>query len=252
MTGVVVGVKEPTGSPALLHWASCEATMRGLPLHVVHAWDESFEASVELTPRSMPDLVSPATSWAMPGRPVTALLAHRPDLLVLGGHSADGRLSWTARDSLRVARCPVVVVPATERPATGRIVVGVNDDAPSRAALAWAADEARYRIARLVVVHAWQLHVTSVRTALHSDAAAPARRDTGTHRLCDWIRTVIGNVDADLQAIHNDPPEAVPHLTDDADLIVTDHDPHAPPSPISHIALGVAPCPVALIPAEAS
>jgi nucleotide-binding universal stress UspA family protein len=249
MTGIVVGMKEPTSSPAILHWASCEATMRGLPLHVVHAWGESFEASVELTPEAMPDLVGPATSYAMPGRPATALLAHRPELLVLGGHSLDGRLSGTARECLRVAHCPVIVVPETERASTGRIVVGVDGDEKSRAALAWAADEARHRIARLVVVHAWQLHVTSVRTALGPDAAAPTRHGTGTDRLCDWVRTVIGNVNADLQAIHSGSPDTVPQLTDDADLIVTGHDRHAPPSPISHRALGLAPCPVALIPA---
>jgi nucleotide-binding universal stress UspA family protein len=37
----------------------------------------------------------------------------------------------------------------------GTIVVGVDGSAPSQAALRWAADEAKLRDARLVVIHAW-------------------------------------------------------------------------------------------------
>ena len=37
----------------------------------------------------------------------------------------------------------------------GTIVVGVDGSAPSRAALQWAADEAKLRDARLVALHAW-------------------------------------------------------------------------------------------------
>jgi nucleotide-binding universal stress UspA family protein len=78
-------------------------------------------------------------------------------LVVLGSRCHSGVIGLLGSVSVAVsenAHCPVVVVRGDPEPA-GPIVVGVDDSAPARAALRFAAEQARDRHAALRVVRAW-------------------------------------------------------------------------------------------------
>jgi len=91
--------------------------------------------------------------------------ARDADLLVIGAHH--GRPVWSALSRwmpLRVAsraRTPVVVVPEhgpeDRDVTTGRVVVGLDDDDSSTAALDFAASEAADSGATLALVHTWTM-----------------------------------------------------------------------------------------------
>jgi nucleotide-binding universal stress UspA family protein len=229
--------------------------MRGLVLNLVHAWDEPLDVSVELGPDSLPDLHGDATSYAVHGPAAAVLLAHASELLVLGGHVGARHLSHLTRSCLRHAACPVVIVPDAERPLTGRVLVGVCCGETSCNALRWAADEARRRQAQLVVVHAWQLHPSCAKDLLQPSRAIPAQRYAAHDRLHAWVHSVLGNVDAELNAIHGGPLDVLLSLSADADLIVLGRGAHSGLGRMLHGALandlsGLAPCPIAQIPRQ--
>jgi nucleotide-binding universal stress UspA family protein len=220
--------------------------MRGLVLNLVHAWDEPLDLSVDLSPDALPGLHGNATAYAVHGPAAAALLAHPPELLVLGRHTGARRLSHVTRSCLRNAACPVVIVPHAERPLTGRVLVGVRCGETSRNALRWAAGEAQRRLAELVVVHAWQLHLAQ---------AIPAQREAAHDRLAAWVYSVLGNVNAELNAIHGGPLDALLRLSADADLIVVGRSRHwglgrALLGAVGTDLSGLAPCPIALIPSQ--
>jgi nucleotide-binding universal stress UspA family protein len=253
MAGVVVGVKQATDGAAV-RWASAEAAVGGLPLHLVHAWNEPVDLSVRLGPDSLPDLVGNATAHAIRGDAVTVLLARRPDLLVLGGHGGRRRPSRLIRSCVRQAACAVVVVPDAERRPTGRVVAAVSFGETSRTALRWAAAEAGRRCARLVVVHAWQVHPASAADMLQPGRAIPTQRGAEQTRLRSWVRFVLGaDLDVEVEATHGGPLDALLDLGGDADLIVLGRRAHSGVSRLLHDALGndlttLAPCPVAVVP----
>jgi nucleotide-binding universal stress UspA family protein len=183
------------------------------------------------------------------------LLARAPELLVLGGHTGARHLSHLTRWCLRHAACPVVIVPEAERPLTGRVVAGVRRSETSRNALRWAADEAQRRLAQLVVVHAWQLHLASAKDLLQPTRAIPAQRDAAHDRLQAWVHSVLGSVDAEVNTTHGGPLDALLRLSADADLIVLGRSTHSGFSRVLHGAVGadlsgLAPCPIALIPSQ--
>jgi nucleotide-binding universal stress UspA family protein len=238
---------------AAVRWASAEAVMRGLPLRLVHAWDQPLDLSVDLGPESLPDLHAGATADAVYGPAAVVLLAREPELLVLGGHTGGRHLSHLTRSCLNRAACPVVIVPNTERPQTGRVLAAVHSGETSGNALRWAADEAQRRHAQLVVVHAWQVHPTSTRDLLQPTRAIPAQRDAAHDRLHAWVYSVLGNIDAELNTTHGGPLDALLHHSTDADLIVLGRGTHSGLGRMLHGTVGndlssLAPCPIALIP----
>jgi nucleotide-binding universal stress UspA family protein len=252
VAGVVVGMGATTDCAGAVRWASTEAVMRGLSLHLVHAWSEPLNLSVALSPASLPDLHDDAMSSAVHGRPVDVLLAETPELLVLGGHCNGRRLSRIARSCLRRAACPVIVVPDVVRPVTGRVIVGVSSGDTSRAALRWAADAAGRRRAHLIIVHAWQMHVRRAKDLFASAWAIPAHRDAAHDELCGWVSGVLGPVDAEMYAGHGGPLDVLLQLAADADLIVLGRGTHTGLSGLLDDALGndlssLVPCPIAFI-----
>jgi nucleotide-binding universal stress UspA family protein len=256
VNGVVVGMSRPA-STAAIRWASTEAAMRGLPLDLVHAWDEPLNLAVHLHPDALPGLHSEATAYAVQGSPATALLGRQPDLLALGRHPSARHLSRLTRMCLDQATCPVVIVPDGALPRTGRILVGVRYDETSRAALRWAAAEAQRRLAQLVVVHAWQPHPTSAKHLLQPSRAIPAQRDAVHDRLNTWTHTVLGDIDAELNATHDGPLDALLRLGANADLIVLGRGTHSSLHRILGSAIGndlsnLAPCPIATIPSNSA
>ncbi|HYZ56960.1 MAG TPA: universal stress protein [Streptosporangiaceae bacterium] len=255
MTGVVVGMSRAAGTTAAVHWASAEAALRGLPLRLVHAWDTPLNLSIDLSPDCLPGLGCEATAHAVHGPAPSVLLAEACDLLVLGGHTGARRLSHLTRSCLRHAACPVVIVPDVGRPPTGCVLVGVNGSETSRDALRWAADEARRRLDRLVVLYAWQVHPNRARDVLRPARAVSAQRGAAHDRLHGWVQSVLGTVDAELIATHGGPLDALLHASAEADLLVLGHRTRSGVARLLGGAVasdltGLAPCPVALIPRQ--
>jgi nucleotide-binding universal stress UspA family protein len=181
---IVVGVDGSPNSAAALRWAHAEAQRRGGRVLALYAWgfarpghaggEHTFDpgytsarAGAELAAFVEQALGAEAAGEvdqrAAYAYPPTALLsaADIGELLVVGARGVGGlrglRLGSVSLFMLHHTRKPLAVVPAIERPTGGRILVGFDGSASARRALAWAAEEARLRAARLDVVRAWQV-----------------------------------------------------------------------------------------------
>jgi nucleotide-binding universal stress UspA family protein len=119
----------------------------------------------------------------------------------------------------------------------GTVLVGVDGSAPSRAALGWAADEARLRTAVLKVVYvyehtpAWQLYgygleaPMAVTTDVASGSAADDATEAASHaqRLVDQMVADLDLRELDVQRVaYQDrrPARALVELSRDADVLV--------------------------------
>lgn len=183
MAHIVVGVDRSPAATAALAWALDESAVRGLEVHVVHAWLEpvNWMYAPPLPPFPTPEDVSahakqvaqellrrvlatghgtssPVVVGAEQGAPAAVLsrLSADAQTVVVGTRGA-GALSRAVLGSvsaavLHHAHCPVAVVPVPQ-PGTGRpprVIAGVDHSPAAQAALAWAADEASRRQAVLV------------------------------------------------------------------------------------------------------
>ena len=188
---IVVGVDGSKCDEQAIEWAAGEASMRHLPLRIVHVLEPplmSRPLDVELADRIMAfaaqhanEIVATAVGSArriapnidvngtvITGQVVPGLLAEAEQarLVVLGsGERFDAsrvRLGSVAAHVSTHARCPVIVSRTPESgepasgPAGGRIVVGVDGSAVSEAAVGFGFEEASWRSLGLTVVHAWQ------------------------------------------------------------------------------------------------
>jgi nucleotide-binding universal stress UspA family protein len=204
----------------------------------------------------LPDVPHAATSTAAHGSPAEVLLGQHPDLLVLGGHTGAPHVSHVAKDCLRDALCPVVVVPDAERAATGRVVVAVCGTEISGAALRWAASEALLRADDLVVIYVWQSALVRP-DLLHPAPSSLLERDAAVDRMRGWVHTSLGRDDVELHAVPGGPLDALLDASVDADLLVVGRSrPRSALGRLTHASLssdlsGLVPCPVAVIPAAA-
>ncbi len=177
---VLVGFDASPAAERAVRWAAAEASLRGVPLLVCHAWTWPYP----LTPRdgdaleivrgrgalALDDGVRLARQTA-PGLDVRPLLAKgtppgallesstEAALIVVGARGAGGfdklPVGSTAVHVPAHADRPVVVVPAHERRQSARIVVGVDGSPASEAAVRFALREARLRDAAVTLVCAW-------------------------------------------------------------------------------------------------
>ncbi len=250
VSGVVVGMSLASACPQAVRWASREAALRGLPLTLLHAWALPVEVTVPVAPGLLPDVDGASTASVRTGRAAEVLLGHGADLLVLGagrhGRGVVGRV-------LRRSRCPVVTVPPTDRAGTGLVVVGVCGTPASDAALRWAAQQARLHGSRLQVVHAWQVHPTSVRELLRPGDAVVGQAAGVSRQVEAWAAAVLGAAAPEVVAVHGPPLEGLCDASAQADLLVLGRGLHGLLARVLGGAVAtdlsaLARCPVAVVP----
>jgi nucleotide-binding universal stress UspA family protein len=173
MTGtlrITVGVDAEPASRRAVDWAIRWATRRPSEITLLTAFPNMFVAPVEEEARL--DLERARVASAAPGVPVEtrvvegaiedilARSAEGSDVLVIGSSRTRPYLSLLSGDVptrvTRRAHCPVVIVPDDWRPHDGAIVVGLEDDASSDAALHRAAELAQDLGLELHILHAWR------------------------------------------------------------------------------------------------
>lgn len=260
MPGIVVGASGSRGSSAAVRWAAAEAALRAERLLLVHAWGLPVSVTVDLAPGAHPDVGTAASSAAVMGEPADVLLGVDADLLVLGPGPERDRLSPLVRRLLHEAPQPVVVVHGPALARTGRVVVGVCGTAASAEALRWAAEEAELRSAELVVVHAWQVHPTSLTEVFLPARAVPGQQGPVVGRLRAWVQETLGSrptADVRLRAEHGGSLDGLLDAATDADLLVLGRSEHGALHRLVLGAVGddvggLARCPVAVVPAVPS
>jgi|SRR5262245_9879871 len=247
---IVVGVDGSANSAAALRWAHAESQRRGSRVQALYAWgfvqpghaggDHTFDASyttararaelaafVEeaLGPEAARDVRQRASYAYAP----TALLAAGDygELLVVGARGVGGlrglRVGSVSRHLLHHTRRPLAVIPAIERPGAGRIVAGFDGSESARRALAWAADEARRRDARLDVVQAWHVPYPVAAPVAGYPVLVGALESTARSDICDALAAPdLGDlpVPATPVVVQGPAGPALLDAADGADLIV--------------------------------
>lgn len=101
------------------------------------------------------------------------------------------------------------------------IVVGVDGSAAGRVALAWAADEAAMREARVIALHAWEPVLTSgaTRGAYYRPEQGDAIAEAVLDEALDGLELPAGVV-VDRRAVRGDPSHALHEASEGADLVV--------------------------------
>jgi nucleotide-binding universal stress UspA family protein len=180
---VLVGVDGSQSSLAAVDLAVREASLRGLPVRVVHAdvW-ATHPAWVDTDPTGTlaDDLLAdpqralrtaldhaagcatgvPVSGEVVAGNPVTVLIREsaRAELLVLGHRGHGGfpelLLGSVAMKLAAHARCPVLVTRGAGR-VTGDVVVGVDGSSANDPAIGFAFEEACLRQVPLLALHTW-------------------------------------------------------------------------------------------------
>lgn len=280
---IVVGVDGSRAGLEAVSWAVKEATVRGVPLRIVHAmprWAyetqrnapyagvglwmrEGAEAvlveAVQRARREEPDVV--LDSELLPGDPRPALLkaALGAELLVVGNHGLGGfrglLLGSVALGVIGHTTCPVVVVREVPVPPRGKIVVGVDGQEGGGAAIAVAFAEAALRGAELHAVQAWNALIpVGGLDPTPSAELGMAERRLLAEALAGWSeRFPDVNVTAHVEAGH--PVEVLRRASTDADLLVVGSHGRGDVSglilgSVSHALLHHAECPLAVVPEE--
>lgn len=182
-TKIVVGIDGSAPSRASLTWAMERARRLGASVKLVYVsdispfsqepafLDEAIAAATELLAKEREYALTIApdvevSTNAVPGVPVRELasLSKDADLLVIGTHKGahmqDVIVGTKGIKLAAVSPVPVAVIPADDGVPRRGVVVGVDDEKSSTAALDFAAAEARALGEPLVVVYAWTLPMT--------------------------------------------------------------------------------------------
>ncbi|MFK4037852.1 universal stress protein [Nonomuraea wenchangensis] len=183
---IVVGVDGSVAARAAVEWAAADALRTREPLRLVHAVDRTPYQIGRFPTPTLPDVLLregrrildeavalvrerqpqvEVETREVEGAPALVLReeAEGASEIVVGsrglGGFAGALLGSVSTHVAGHVRCPVVVVRAQRQPASGEIVVGVDDSPECRPALAYAFRQAELRGAKLRAVHAWQLPV---------------------------------------------------------------------------------------------
>jgi nucleotide-binding universal stress UspA family protein len=187
--GVVVGVDGSAASNFAVCWAAHEASIRNVPLTLVHmvntvaplypemslsveaAWwedegrrvlEEAVKIAQDATRVSRRITISAEMRCSRPV-PTLVEMSEMAEMLVVGchGRGAIGRLLLGSVSSavVRIAKCPVAVIrdedPLLPFPLHGPVLVGIDCSSASELALAMAFDEASRRAVDLEALYAW-------------------------------------------------------------------------------------------------
>ncbi|MEU8246633.1 universal stress protein [Nonomuraea sp. NPDC048916] len=202
---IVVGVDGSAPATAALEWAAADARHRGLPLRIVHVCEpwhgdgatEHCAQTLETAAGHARDLAPGVeqSTELLHGGVAGALVAESAtaDSVVLGSRGRGG-FAGMVLGSIGMtvaghAAGPVVIVRGPAVVLHGRIVVGYDGSEPSRAAMAYAIEQARSRDAQLHVVSAWQLPIYSPYAAAYGDLLQQAfqhQAQAARERLIPW------------------------------------------------------------------
>jgi nucleotide-binding universal stress UspA family protein len=246
---VVVGVDGSATSAPALRWAVGEASTRRLPLHLVSAWNPSYDIdALGLATRTVEDHcravldaardevadVDPSihvTSTTYIGPATTALVqaSRQADTLVVGSRGLRAvpafLLGATSLEVAAHAACPVVVVRATDRATiTGGVVAGVDGTPRSSEAIAYAFAYASTHDLQLTVLHAYQVeYVAGVISEL---AAEKSNARLAQEELALTAEVVAGwqekypDVHVTTVTMRNHPVDALVEASEKASLLV--------------------------------
>jgi nucleotide-binding universal stress UspA family protein len=188
--GIVVGVDGSAASDSAVVWAARDASMRGLPLSLVHTfktfvpsfpqipmpggiaeWQEDdgrkvLEQAAKIAEDAMPAERKVSISHEVkcsPPVPTLVEMSESAEMIVVGttGRSAIGRvlLGSVSTGVVRGAHCPVAVIRAETSnkagPTRAGVLVGIDCSPASERALEIAFEEASLRGVELTALHAW-------------------------------------------------------------------------------------------------
>lgn len=226
--GIVVGVDGSPSSMAAVRWAAREATMRNVPLTLVHAGarpalgppvlvthpaqlpaesSEQLELARSLLSRATKVAEDNATGSKSPqigtervvSSPAAALVeqSKTAEMIVVGSR---GQSMWrrtvlgsVSTAAVHHAHCPVAVIPddltSRQQPTHRPVLVGIDGSPASELAIAIAFDEASWRGATLLALHAFNdadlSHIPSTEKWSEQTVQAAANK-TLAQRLAGW------------------------------------------------------------------
>ncbi|HEY9438316.1 MAG TPA: universal stress protein [Streptomyces sp.] len=284
---ITAGVDGSPESLAAADWAAAEASLRGLPLRIVHAWSwqpldvpvvqdrETQSASAKAILRGVeafvagryPDLT--VTTQVVEDTAVSALLgeAERSEMLVIGsrGHGAllGFMLGSYGQQVIAATTRPIVSVRAGDGPAreeeTGEVVVGQQGTPEdSDAVLGFAFEAAAARGAALRVVRAWSLppvyaySPASMYLADQAGGLEPFEKKALAEALAPW-RKRFPDVPVIESVEMGSAGQLLLSAASRARLLVVGRRVRRSPvgtriGSVAHAALHHAPCPVAVVP----
>jgi nucleotide-binding universal stress UspA family protein len=191
---IVLGFDGSEASVIALDWVAERATRPRTAVEIVMIGGTLLEDDRDIglldAERRLLDRAPEAevSSHRFPGRMPAALIerARNADLLVIGARR--GMPLWSALSGWMPLRLtsgsggPVVVVPDDWEPATGRVVVGVDDDRSSVEAVSFAAREADSAHVPLTLVHTWTMPTPRMEGAVVL-LASPIEARAGERRI---------------------------------------------------------------------
>ena len=212
MDSIVVGFDGTEPSFVALDWAAQRAGRHPCRVEIVtvHAADlfadETLDIARDDAERRVRDLAPDAevTSRSASGRMPDALLraAGEADLLVIGAHRRRPMRSalagWRPLRTVSRAELPVVVVPDDWTASDGPILVGIDDDDSSSAAVEFAAAEAMAAGVGLTLLHAWQMPAPTMDGAV-ALLASPIEQKAGHRRILEGVCGQVQNAYPDLK-----------------------------------------------------
>jgi nucleotide-binding universal stress UspA family protein len=244
---IVVGVDGRPGSAGALRYAVAEARHRHASLELLHVvpsylslgpalpFEELRRIGLEIL-----DQASNTVGDLDPELDLETVLAHgdrrdgvvkaseHAQLVVIGRESQHGlgrALSGTATAGIAAhASCEVVVAPSfwVDRPAHGRVVVGLKSRHNSDELLAQAFAAASARGAALEVITAWQLadpYFDRVEARTHSQDWEAEGQKVVTEVTAEW-RTAYADVPVRTRIVHGPAARVLLDATEGSDLLV--------------------------------
>jgi nucleotide-binding universal stress UspA family protein len=204
MVNIVVGYDGSEPSLIALDWAAARAAARSSTVEIVSVnasdlFDETaIPAVLQDAERRFRDIAKDThvQSRRVNGRMPGALLraAERADLLVIGAHRRRplraALAGWRPLRTVARSSVPIVVIPDDWSDTEGRILVGVDDDDSSSAAVDFAVREARDAGVGLTLVHAWQMPVPTMDGAV-ALLASPIEQKAAHRRILDAVADTV-------------------------------------------------------------